>query len=64
MTAAEPNEASAFECLAANAYAANNTRIGDLASTKALSLVPAVQRTLLKTKMTQAKTDPSVAESC
>jgi hypothetical protein len=64
MTAADPTEASAFECLAANAYAANNTRIGDLASTKALSLVPAVQRTLLKTKMTQAKTDPSVAQSC
>lgn len=64
MTAAEPNEASAFECLAANAYAAHNTRIGDLASTKALGLVPKVQRTLLQTKMTQAKTDPSVAQSC
>jgi hypothetical protein len=64
MTAAEPNEATAFECLAANAYAANSTRIGDLASTKALSLVPKVQQTLLKTKLTQAKTDPSVAQSC
>jgi hypothetical protein len=64
ITAAEPAEATAFECLAANAYAAGNTRIGDLASTKALSLVPSVQRTLLKSKITQAKTDPSVAESC
>jgi hypothetical protein len=64
MTAAEPTEASAFECLAANAYAAKNTRIGDLASAKALSLVPSLQRTLLKSKINQAKTDPSVAESC
>jgi hypothetical protein len=64
ITASEPTEATAFECLAANAYAASNTRIGDLASTKALSLVPKVQQTLLKTKLTQAKTDPSVAQSC
>lgn len=64
ITASEPNEATAFECLAANAYAAKNTRIGDLASTKALSLVPKVQQTLLKSKLTQAKTDSSVAESC
>jgi hypothetical protein len=64
ITASEPTEATAFECLAANAYAASNTRIGDLASNKALSLVPAVQRTLLKSKIAQAKTDPSVAESC
>lgn len=64
ITAAEPTTATAFECLAANAYAANNTRIGDLASNKALSLVPADQRTLLKSRISQAKTDPSVAESC
>jgi hypothetical protein len=64
ITAAEPSEATAFECLAANAYAASDTRIGDLASSKALSLVPKLQQTLLKTKLTQAKTDPSVAESC
>ena len=64
ITAAEPTEATAFECLAANAYAAGNTRIGDLASNKALSLVPSAQRTLLKSKISQAKTDPSVAESC
>ncbi|HTU87843.1 MAG TPA: hypothetical protein VMF57_19850 [Solirubrobacteraceae bacterium] len=64
ITAAEPTEATAFECLAANAYAAGNTRIGDLASNKALSLVPSVQRTLLKSKIAEAKTDPSVAESC
>ena len=64
ITAAEPTEATAFECEAANAYAANNARIGDLASNKALSLVPAAQRTLLKSRISQAKTDPSVAQSC
>ena len=64
ITVAEPTAASAFECYAANAYAAKDTRVGDLASAKALTLVPSVQRALLKSKIQQAKTDPSVAESC
>ncbi len=64
ITAAEPTTATAFECEAANAYAASNTRVGDLASNKALSLVPSAQRTLLKSRISQAKTDPSVAQSC
>jgi hypothetical protein len=64
ITAANPTEATAFECLAANAYAANQTRTGDLASAKALSLVPKVQRTLLQQRISQAKTDPTVAQSC
>jgi hypothetical protein len=64
ITAANPNQATAFECLAANAYAANNTRIGDLASAKALSLVPKAQRTLLQSNINKAKTDPTVAQSC
>ena len=61
---ASPNQATAFECLAANAYAAKQTRKGDLASAKALSLVPKVQRSLLQTRIKQAKTDPTVAQSC
>jgi hypothetical protein len=61
---ASPNQATALECLAANAYAAGQTRKGDLASAKALTLVPAVQRTLLKSRIQQAKTDPTVAQSC
>jgi hypothetical protein len=64
ITAANPSEATAFECLAANAYAANQTRTGDLASAKALSLVPKLQRTLLKSRIQQAKTNPAVAQSC
>ena len=50
--------------VAANAYAAHNTRTGDLASAKALSLVPKAQRTLLKSNIDKAKTDPTVAQSC
>jgi hypothetical protein len=64
VSAASPNQATAFECLAANAYAAGQTRKGDLASAKALSLVPSVQRTLLKSRIQQAKTNPAVAQGC
>jgi hypothetical protein len=64
ISAATPNQATAFECLAANAYAAGQTRKGDLASAKALTLVPQLQRTLLKSRIQQAKTNPSVAQSC
>jgi Flp pilus assembly protein TadD len=64
ISTATPNVASSYECYAANAYAAGNTRTGDLASAKALSLVPKVQRTLLKSNIEKAKTDPSVAQSC
>lgn len=61
---ANPNQATAFECLAANAYAAGQTRKGDLASAKALTLVPKLQRTLLQSRIQQAKTNPAVAQSC
>jgi hypothetical protein len=64
ITAAKPTQATAFECLAANAYAAGNTRTGDLSSAKALTLVPKAQRTLLKSNIEKAKTDPAVAQSC
>jgi hypothetical protein len=64
VSTANPTQASAFECMAANAYAAGQNRKGDLASAKALSLVPKLQRTLLKTRLEQAKTQHSVAQSC
>jgi len=64
ITAANPTQATAFECLAANAYAAGNTRTGDLSSAKAVSLVPKAQQTLLKSNIAKAKTDPTVAQSC
>jgi hypothetical protein len=61
---ANPTQATAYECLAANAYAAQQTRKGDLASAKAVSLVPKAQQTLLKSRISQAKTDPTVAQGC
>jgi hypothetical protein len=64
VTLANPTLAKGYECLAASAYAAKQTRKGDLAAAKALTLVPVAQRTLLKSQLQQAKTQPSVAQSC
>jgi hypothetical protein len=61
---ANPNAAKGYECLAAAAYAAKQTRKGDLALAKALSLVPKLSRTTLKNEITAAKTNPSVAQGC
>jgi hypothetical protein len=63
-TLADPSAAKGFECLAVSAYAAGQTRKGDLASAKAVSLVPKSQQTLLKQAINQAKTTPSVAQQC
>ena len=63
-TLADPTAVKGFECLAASAYAAGQTRKGDLAQAKALTLVPKAQQTLLKNQLQQAKTNPSVAQSC
>ncbi|MGH2867664.1 MAG: hypothetical protein ACRDNK_08855 [Solirubrobacteraceae bacterium] len=62
--AANPNSARGYECLAAAAYAAKQTRKGDLALAKALTLVPKLSRTTLKSSITAAKTTPTVAQSC
>ncbi len=63
-SAASPNEAKGYECLAVSAYAAKDTRVGDLAAAKALSLVPKAQRSLLKTEINDAKTQPTIAQQC
>ena len=63
-TLTSPNQVKGYECLAASSYAAKQNRKGDLALDKALSLVPKAQRTLLKTQIQQAKTQPSVAQQC
>ena len=62
--AANPTQLKGYECLAASAYAAKQTRKGDLALAKALSLAPKAQRALLKTQIEQAKTQPTVAQQC
>jgi hypothetical protein len=61
---ANPTQPKGFECLAATAYAAKQNRKGDLAAAKAVSLVPKAQQTQLKQVLTQAKTNPQVAQSC
>jgi len=63
-TIANPTEAKAFECLAASAYAAKQTRKGDLAAAKATSLVPKAQRLTITQVLNQAKTNPQVAQQC
>jgi hypothetical protein len=64
VTLSNPSQVNAFECQAASAYAAKQTRKGDLASAKALTLVPKAQQFVLKQQLTQAKTNPAVAQSC
>jgi hypothetical protein len=67
-TLANPNSAHGYECLAVSAYAASQTRKGDLAAAKALSLVPKIQRTQINSLFQQAKTQSStahqIAQSC
>jgi hypothetical protein len=63
-TTANPSAVKGYECLAVSAYAAKQTRKGDLAAAKALSLVPTLQRATLKSAIDAAKTHPSVAQSC
>jgi hypothetical protein len=59
-----PAEPKGFECLAATAYAAKQTRKGDLAAAKALSLIPKAQRSTMQQTLNAAKTDPSIAQQC
>jgi hypothetical protein len=63
-TAASPNELKGYECLAVSAYAAKQTDKGDLAMAKALTLVPKAEQAMLKSQISQAKTNPSIAQSC
>jgi hypothetical protein len=63
VVAARPGSPSLYASLAAYAYKAHNTRVGDLASQKALSLAPAAQRPRLKTELAALKKNPSGAEA-
>ncbi len=62
--AANPTELKGYECLAVSAYAAKQTRVGDLAMNKALTMVPKAAQVTLKTQISAAKTTPSIAQSC
>jgi hypothetical protein len=59
IVAAEPTNAAWYSQLAIYAYRAHNTRVGDLASTKAVSLSPSSERTRVKNALAEAKANPS-----
>lgn len=61
VTAARPESASLYAALAQYAYKSHNTRIGDLASEKAVTLAPSAQRKQLKTELAELKKNPSGA---
>jgi hypothetical protein len=61
-TIANPSESNGFVCEAITAYAASQTRVGDLASAKALTLVPKAQKLTLKQSLQQAKSSSSSAQ--
>jgi hypothetical protein len=55
VVAGEPQSAALFGSLAEYSYKAKNTRQGDLAAAKAVSLAPAAQRTHLKQELAELK---------
>jgi hypothetical protein len=61
--AARPTSASLYGSLATYAYQAHNVREGDLASQKALSLAPALQRPRLKTELARLKKNATSSET-
>jgi hypothetical protein len=63
-TLTQPKVAKGYECLAAAAYAAKQTRKAQLAAAKAISLAPKLERLTLKQELEAAKTSPLVAQEC
>jgi tetratricopeptide (TPR) repeat protein len=55
VTAANPTTSTYYLYLAADAYKAKDTRLGDLAAAKALALTPKAERTTVKQQLQQAK---------
>lgn len=60
--ASSPGAVKGYECLALSAYAAGQTRKGDLALAKTMTLVPKGQRKKLTTAIQSAKTQPQLAQ--
>jgi hypothetical protein len=61
-TQSDASSVKSFECLAMTAYAAQQTRKGDLAAAKAASLVPKASRKTLSSQIALAKTQPTVVQ--
>lgn len=62
VSTSEPTSTRAYECLAVTAYAAKQTRKGDLATNKVLSMVPKSQQVQAKLPLVQAKKTPTAAQ--
>jgi hypothetical protein len=64
IVAAEPSNAQRYAELAQYAYKAHNTRVGDLASARALALLPAgATRSRVKTELEALKKNPAGGET-
>jgi hypothetical protein len=63
VVAAKPRNVAYYAQLARYAYLAHNTRVGDLAAAKAVSLAPAAQQQRLKTELAALRKGPSGAET-
>jgi predicted Zn-dependent protease len=61
-TEVSPSEVKGYECLAITAYSAGQTRKGDLAAAKALTLLPKAQQTSVKSSFSSAKSSKSSAQ--
>ncbi len=61
LTQANPTTPQYFEFLAQDAYRAKETRVGDLAAERAVSLVPKSQQKQLKAQLAQLKTAASAS---
>ena len=61
--AATPTEVKGYECLAATAYAAGETRKGDLAAAKAVQLVPKSSQVGTKLQLAQARNSSTAARN-
>ena len=57
--AAKPPSAALYGRLAAYAYQAKNTRVGDLAAQKTISLTPAAQRKKMQAELQRIKSNPT-----
>jgi hypothetical protein len=58
VVAAKPTNVAYYAQLARYAYLAHNTRVGDLAAAKAVSLAPAAQQPRLKTELAALRKSP------
>ena len=63
-TIAQPSSVHGFECLAMSAYAAGQTRKGDLAAAKVEGMVASSAKKQVTGLINAAKTNPAYAQSC